>query len=349
MHDDQKLPAIISVITFSAVLNLALGGISAGAETTAGQVCAAPSMKAGERPGDSSAPILVSVGLWLLDITEIDDVNQRVSADFLVYQSWVDSRLDGLAGCRLSLDQVWSPRLGFLNSGRVFSSFPDRVTIGDGGKLQYVQRYQGSLSFRHRLDTFPFDRHVLRISLVPVEYLEQEVKLAPDDATTGREPRFTLPDWSLQTPQSQIGSLPNPQTGVIASQYNFDIPAQRHPNYYVWKIIIPLVLIVAMSWTVFWINPAQFGPQIGMSATSMLTLIAFQFATTNILPRLNYFTVLDEFITGSTIVVFLALLEALSTSYLVSCQREQLAMKLDRVCRVVFPSVFLVMMLFVFR
>ena len=104
-----------------------------------------------------------------------------------------------------------------------------------------------------------------------------------------------------------------------------------------------------MSWTVFWINPAQFGPQIGMSATSMLTLIAFQFASGNILPRLNYFTVLDEFIVGSTIIVFLALVESLSTSYLVSRKREAFALRLDQVCRFLFPLTFFIFMFFVFR
>ncbi len=95
-------------------------------------------MKAGERDDGGGAPTLVSVGLWVLDVTEIDDVNQRVSTDFLVYQSWKDSRLGGLGGYRFALGQIWSPQRSFLHSGRAFLSFPDRVTVGDGGKLQYV-------------------------------------------------------------------------------------------------------------------------------------------------------------------------------------------------------------------
>ena len=349
MHNDRRRRTVLSVIFSTAVLPIALAGFSGAADITTGQVCTVPTMKSGERPGDGGPPTVISVGVWLMDVTEIDDVSQRVSADLLVYQSWVDSRLEGLVGCRFGLDQVWSPQLAFLNSGRVFPSVPDRVSVGSGGKVQYVQRYQGSLSFPHRLDDFPFDRHVIRISLVPVEYLDHEVTLAVGEKTTGREQAFTIPDWSFYTPKAQIGTLPNPQTRVTASQYNFNLPAERRSNYYVWKIIIPLVLIVAMSWTVFWINPAQFGPQIGMSATSMLTLIAFQFASGNILPRLNYFTVLDEFIISSTIIVFLALIQSLSTSYLVSCNRKVLAMKLDWVCRILFPLSFSIMLLYVFQ
>ena len=137
-------------------------------------------------------------------------------------------------------------------------------------------------------------------------------------------------------------------SGRFLSIYNFDISGNRITLFYVWKVILPLCLIVAMSWTVFWISPAQFGPQIGMSATSMLTLIAFQFATTNMIPELGYFTILDLFIGGATILVFLALFESLTTSYLVSKDKQELALRIDFASRFVFPITFVVLIVAVF-
>jgi hypothetical protein len=132
------------------------------------------------------------------------------------------------------------------------------------------------------------------------------------------------------------------------SLYDFYISAQRVTSYYVWKVILPLCLIVAMSWAVFWINPAQFGPQIGLSATSMLTLIAFLFASGKMLPELSYFTQLDYFIIGSTILVFLALVQSLTTTYLFSKGKQEVGVRIDRASRVVFPLAFVVMMAFSF-
>jgi hypothetical protein len=137
-------------------------------------------------------------------------------------------------------------------------------------------------------------------------------------------------------------------TGKDASAYDLVISANRQRQFYVWKIIVPLCLIVFMSWTVFWINPAQFGPQIGLSATSMLTLIAFQFASTSMVPKLGYFTILDELTIGSTIIVFLALVQSLSTSYLVSQGREALALRVDRLSRYGFPAGFALLILSIF-
>jgi len=75
----------------------------------------------------------------------------------------------------------------------------------------------------------------------------------------------------------------------------------------------------------------------------MLTLIAFIFATTNMVPELGYFTRLDLFIGGSPTLVFLALLESLTVTYLVSGDRKKLANRFDTACRFVFPLAFAVL------
>jgi hypothetical protein len=302
--------------------------------------CELPEMKTAERPHAGSAATRVAVGIYLVDITDIDDVKQQMTADFLVYQTWQDPRLIGLDGCHFDLDRVWSPTLDFVNSGRAFPGLPARATVGPEGMVRYVQRYRGSLSFPHRLDRFPFDAQMIGISMVPVAHNLREIELTVDDKYTARQKDLTIPDWRLGVPTGRIGTLVSPATGNTLAQFYFEIPAQRRYEYYVWKVLAPLMLIVAMSWSVFWINPAQFGPQIGMSATSMLTLIAFQFAMAGILPRVSYFTLLDAFIMASTVLVFLALMESLTTSYLVSVGRKELSLRIDRTCRWAFPLAF---------
>jgi hypothetical protein len=97
------------------------------------------------------------------------------------------------------------------------------------------------------------------------------------------------------------------------------------------------VLIVAMSWTVFWLNPEQFGPQIGIATTSMLTLIAYRFMVGGSLPMVSYLTRMDYFIFGSMILVFITLVQAVVTSILVNSERTTLAKRIDRWCRCIFP------------
>jgi cadmium resistance protein CadD (predicted permease) len=96
-----------------------------------------------------------------------------------------------------------------------------------------------------------------------------------------------------------------------------------------------------MSWTVFWIQPSETGPQISVAITSMLTLIAYRFAIDSQLPRLPYMTRLDVFILTSTCLVFFSLIEVLITTILESNRQAERAKNIDRYCRIIFPVIFI--------
>jgi len=176
--------------------------------------------------------------------------------------------------------------------------------------------------------------------MVPLKWWEEDVVLIVDEKLTSRQERLDISDWTIKGVEATIGREYGPSHERFKPRYDFNISAERIKAYYLWKVILPLCLIVFMSWCVFWINPALYGPQIGLSATSMLTLIAFIFATTNMVPKLGYLTLLDRFIVGSTILVFLALVESLTTIYLVSQEKKEIAMRIDRVSRLLFPIAF---------
>lgn len=332
------------------LVTVALGPVASGqsAGTVEDDPCAIPGLRTDERPDAAGSPTEVSVGIRLVDLTDIDDVKQALTGDFAVFQSWTDPRLAKLKGCEIALEDIWNPELRFVNSGRLFLSRAEEADIGEGGLVQYVQRYYGSLATYHNLRNFPFDEQTFVLTLFSLEYGENEVQLVINEKATGVRDLLNISDWTVTSVEGGTRRRYIEATDKFTSMYDLKISANRQRHFYVWKIIVPLSLIVFMSWTVFWINPAQFGPQIGLSATSMLTLIAFQFATTSMVPALGYFTTLDEFITGSTIVVFTALCQSLTTSYLVSQDREKLALRIDRVSRFVFPLGFAALVLAVF-
>ncbi|MFT5729526.1 MAG: hypothetical protein ACI8PB_003697 [Desulforhopalus sp.] len=311
--------------------------------------CDLKEVKSDLRPGASSQPTIVTVGLRLIDVTAIEDTSQTITADFMVTQDWIDPDLAGYEGCQFSLDEVWSPQINVLNSGRLFKKFDDFVNVFEAGRVRLTQRYRGSLVFVYDAHRFPFDTQNIVVSLLSEKNDQNKVKIIINESVTGRNPAaFNIPDWSITDVSAQVVTKHFEIGNSSHSSFEFSIPAKRLSGYYTWKVIVPLMLIVFMSWTVFWINPSQVGPQISMSATSMLTLIAFQFAMGDIQPRLTYFTVMDRFIFGSTVLVFLALLESVATNYLVNKNAEARALQMDRHCCWIFPTVFFVFVGIVF-
>jgi hypothetical protein len=331
---------ILLILFFSVVVN---------ARNLPAVDCNLGEVKADVRPSPVDQPTEVSVGLRLIDVTGIQDISQTITADFMVTQEWTDHRMVGFEGCQFKLNDIWTPQIDIINFGRLFPHLSKSVEVLEGGRLRQAQRYTGSLVFVYDAHRFPFDTQKIVLSLLSEEYDDGDVKIAIDDSVTGRSPNtFNIPDWVI----SGVDAKVVPQYFEILnsnhSAFEFYITAKRRSGYFIWKVIMPLMLIVFMSWTVFWIKPSQVGPQISMSATSMLTLIAFQFAMSAILPRLSYFTIMDRFIAGSTILVFMALIESITTNYLTTIGRESLALRLDRHCSWLFPAVFFVFALIVF-
>ena len=336
------------VLTTLATAGLLLSGPAIA------QNCVLPAdYHAGTRPDPEGTPTVIKFGILIADVTAIDDISQEIEGDFIIRRSWTDMRLAELAGCRFPRAAVWFPVTDVLNSNqlrRTRGEFAaDQVRISEGGRVEYRQRFFGTIATYHQLERFPFDSHQLRIRIAALDYPVDQIRLELDTGFTGIAKLLNIPDWTIEGLNSEIVTEAVPEFDATYSILHLDIRATRNSHYYVWKVMAPMMLIVLMSFVVFWIGPERFGPQIGLAATSMLTLIAFQFATTAMLPKLSYFTLMDDLILLSTMLVFGALIEATLTAVLVTRGRADLAVRIDRICRWLFPAALLVMWTLVLR
>jgi hypothetical protein len=100
-----------------------------------------------------------------------------------------------------------------------------------------------------------------------------------------------------------------------------------------------------MSWAAFWIKRSETGVRIAVATSSVLTLIAHRFVLASLLPRLPYMTRMDYFTVGSTILVFLALIVVVLTSFLEPeiCS-DCSARRINIGSRFAFPIVFFVLL-----
>ena len=311
-----------------------------------------------DRPGANDGPTQVSIGIWVVDVSRIDSAEQSFTAEVAVVLRWKDARLThtGNGLVRYPLEQVWHPRSGIANeTNSVGHRFPEYVEVQSDGSVLYRQLYTGAFTQALRLQSFPFDRQTFRLQLVAVRYLPNEVKFVPDQdwmhnglkGAAGIAPKITLPDWTIETWETK------PLTYALApglqySSYAFEFTASRNVQHYILKVLLPLVLIVIMSWSVFWTDPTNSSTQFSVAVTSMLTLIAYRFAVDTQLPRLPYMTRLDVFFLISTLLVFFSLIEVLITTILDNNQQTRRAKKIDRYCRVVVPVVFVIASLAIF-
>jgi hypothetical protein len=311
-----------------------------------------------ERPASGNGPTQVSVGIWIVDISKIDSAEQSFTAEVAVVLRWKDPRLahTGSGVVRYPLEQVWHPRVSIVNeTNSVSRKFPDSVEVEPDGTVNYRQRYAGAFTQPLRLRSFPLDRQTFRIQLVAVRYRTNEVQFVRDHdwidnglkQAGGIAPSITLPDWTIENWNTKSLSYAL-APGFEYSGYVFEFTAVRDVQHYILKVILPLILIVMMSWSVFWIDPATSNSQISVAVTSMLTLIAYRFAVDTQVPRLPYMTRIDLFFLVSTLLVFFSLIEVLVTTILDNNQQTERAKKIDRYCRVIFPAIFAIASIAIF-
>ena len=299
------------------------------------------------RPRAAEGPTQVTVAVYVIDIDEVNNAGQSFDANVYVKLHWLDPRLahSGPTEIMRPLTDVWNPRLQFVNQQKLFSTFPEVVAIYPDGRMAYQQRVWGSFSQPLKLKDFPFDKQTLSIQLVAAGYGRHEIELVQDpESLTGIASNFSLADWnildwSLSTAPF-VPSIEAELPGLLLS-----IEVERKYGYFVTKVILPLVLIVMMSWVVFWIDPKESGTQIGVAVTTMLTLIAYRFAVGADLPKISYLTRVDYFILGSTFLVFASLIEVVVTATYAKSGHIERAQAIDRWARVLFPAVFIALSL----
>ncbi|MCZ6617797.1 MAG: hypothetical protein O7E57_06655 [Gammaproteobacteria bacterium] len=283
-----------------------------------------------------STPAQVRIGFAIVDITAIDDRAQTLTIDSYVRLSWVDPRLASLAGCRVSPDAIWNPRVQLLNAGTLGLRQPPTATIGEGGEVEVAARFFGDLSSAFDLTEFPFDNHVIELDVMTPVYTADEIQLGVDERWTFRRPTMSIPDWEVGAIHAVTFDREVAALGDTFSVFRLSIPIERRSNYYLYRLILPTIMIVMMSLGIFWV-PSNQALRVSIGVTCVLTLFAFQFAVVAVMPRVSYLTTMDLITLASSLVVFLVLLEAFTVAYLVGKARDSAADKLDLISRVVFP------------
>ncbi len=282
-----------------------------------GGSAAAPPVDLTRLPPDR--PVKVTLGVELLRVSRIEDHDEQFDIEFNLFLSWKDPRLafDGSrAGHHkrvVPAERIWKPEpdlvddLGVtVQDGRSAHLLPD-------GTVRWRRYYRGTVSSNFDLHEFPFDAHRLEVRLEANSTDVGEVLYVAGESTVRDEEGSGSPlavphGWKLVRLSTGTAESRFPQLDEAFSRFMVRVEIRRNPHYYWWAIVLPLLPIVATSWSVFWMDPTEFNSQASVGMTAMLTVVAYRITIDSSLPLLSYMTRMDYFLLICQIWVFGAFL-----------------------------------------
>ena len=302
----------------------------------------------GDRPNATGDATPVTVSLYLIDIDSIDDVKQRFGVDLFLNISWQDPRLALSGNLRkgrnrtIPLDEIWSPRGLIVNDRGLSAQLPLVANVDDDGGIQYRQRLAGELAVDMDLREFPFDTQRLPIDIISYQYSPDHVRFSSPTALPLEDRQLSAGGWEYKMLEPEVGEFKISAAGVVRPQLTFAIEARRNGSYYLITMLLPITLILFMSWTAFWLQPDIIPTRIGISTASIFSLIAFGFSIRLSLPAVSYVTRTDIFVIGSMLMVFLALAVAVIGSRWANSDRMPQALRLNAIARWAYVGLFAV-------
>ncbi len=291
----------------------------------------------------SNAPKSVSVGLMVLDVHQIDNIEESITGEFVLFMRWKDTSLcvpGQQEVIRISFEEAGAPQVQVKNLQEIQTFSKRTVEVSPQGIATFRHRFIGHIRQQFDFKRFPFDVQDWVITLFYSGV--SEFRFVPDQEYQGlmdaNNP--SISSWQIDYLGQKASLITNFGFPIQALEITYIL--RRDPVFYIWKVVIPIVLVVLMSWSVFWINPTNISAQLTVSVTAILTLIAFQFSVAQLMPPLPYLTKLDKFTTGADIFVFLAFVETIITSYSEDHHRLKVAVAIDYYSRFIFPIAFAV-------
>lgn len=295
-------------------------------------------------------PFPVTAGLFVEDLRDVDAVTDSFRFRGVIRVTWCDPRQafdPGAAGVDekqffgpdaidIRATSLWSPRGFPVNQVDSYQITEQTLRIDHTGQVTADINLTVRLSSPFDLRRFPFDTQLLRFHIESFTYNEDQVVFVADNSVTGFVEGFQIPEWTVTDVRAHVDSVDVTRSSKPHSRLVLTIEINRQSAFYVWKVMLPLLIIVALSWSVFWMPEEKFGIRVRTTATGILTIVAYQFVAGQALPRLGYLTLMDKIMVGSFVLLGVTVLESYLVSRFSEEERDK-AFRVDRAARWVFP------------
>jgi hypothetical protein len=214
-------------------------------------------------------------------------------------------------------------------------------------KVLTSSEFQVNFDFR----TFPFDKQFLKFEIENNTINAEPVSIdwswyLPEQIQNFNS--LQLMEWKKHDIDINYYTESNFVKGTWHDVLEVYIIIERYFHYFLFKIILPVFLILVLAWSTFWINAREIESRLTVSVVCFLSLVAYTFVIDESLPKLPYLTVLDAIILLAYVFSAIPTFQSIYSFILLEKNGIEFANKLDKRFQKYIPITFIIFVSFIF-
>ncbi|MGH8550839.1 MAG: hypothetical protein ACRERU_20020 [Methylococcales bacterium] len=301
-------------------------------------------------------PMVVRTAFHLQDIDEIDDERETVEFTGVLILTWrdkrqafnpdearVDEKIYQGAFQFNELSPAWYPQVVLANESGLYEKHATLLRVKPDGTSKLVETVNAIAKSNLNLRRYPFDTQRLEAIFEVLGFDTGEVVLQAEPLPARSDEReIRMPGWKLTGIGASAREKAAPHAGKrgVSSTFVLDMEVKRQSMFMLRLVVLPLFLIVVLSWSVFWMDRSALGDRINVSFVGILTAVAYQMAVGDILPEISYMTLMNSFLNISFWVMCVTVVIHLIVDIKDRQGDSASGDLIDRRCRWIFPLVY---------
>lgn len=261
------------------------------------------------RSSNVTSPEVVEVGVWPTVIYNLDVHSNTFYMTAYVWFIWKGDIDPSETAELVNNVESWG-----LTKVR---TYPKPITFPDGRKYQCL-RIEGRFFQPFSLKRFPLEHHTLTLSMEDNTYTVDKIIYRLDQKNSGIDPGINIPGWSVKSWSGLAGihhylsNLGDQTVGTNGTDYGsitFKIEVTRPVNFFLWKMLLPVLIILLACWTALLLHPSQLASRAAMTGTALLTTVFMQQGYTSNLPEVNYLVLMDKIYVVVYLLIIISLVQ----------------------------------------
>jgi len=287
----------------------------------------------------------VIIGTYLNNIPSVDIKNSQFTVDFYVWFRWEGDD--------------WKPLETFeLANGRITSK-TGFVKKKLGTQNYALCRVLATMTKFWDMRRFPLDNHTLTLEIEDAELDDRSLAWDVDADNTGHSPELEIPGWIIKHTQSKAAphhyrtnygdtSLPsNQQSSYSRYVYALDVARPGYGRFL--RVFFGLFVAVLISWCAFFVRPKESSPRVSLGIGATFAAAAVTVAINNSLPDTNSVTMADKLVMLTLGMIVASVFVTITALWLFAVEKDATRKRMDRLCSILFPVAYSVLLLLILR